>query len=138
MKIESIVSPILKMYGYILVDIEYKKGGKIGLLRIFVDRKEGGITMKEIEKLSKEISLALDAEDPIEKSYILEVSSPGLDRELVKDRELSWAISKKVKLFLKDGSSYEGFLNSFNEDEVVVSGKAYKRKEIAKIKLNEV
>jgi ribosome maturation factor RimP len=136
-KIEAIVSPIIEKSGYILVDIEYR-GGKIGILRIFVDRKGGGITIKEIEKLSKEISLALDTEDIIENSYILEVSSPGLDRELVKDRELKWAISKKVKLFLKDGSSYEGVLENFNENEVVVSNRHFKRSDIVKMKLNEV
>jgi len=137
LKVEEIITPIIQAYDYILVDIEYK-GGKHGILRIFVDRKDGGITIKEIEKLSKEISLALDVEDPIKESYILEVSSPGLDRELVKDRELKWAISKKVKVFLKNGNVEEGFLNNFNNEEIIVSGKAYKRDEITKIKLNEV
>jgi ribosome maturation factor RimP len=122
----------------VLVDIEYKRSGKFGILRIFIDRKEGGITIRELEEISKKISLALDVEDPIENSYTLEVSSPGLDRDLVKDRELKWAISKKVKIFLKNGTTYEGFLNSFNDDEIVISGNVYKRSEILKIKLNEV
>ncbi len=130
--------PIIEGEGYVLVDIEYKKSGKFSILRIFIDRKEGGITIKELEEISKKISLALDVEDPIESSYTLEVSSPGLDRDLVKDRELKWAISKKVKVFLKDGNTYEGFLNSFNDDEIVISGNVYKRNEVLKIKLNEV
>ncbi|MEO0225170.1 MAG: ribosome maturation factor RimP [candidate division WOR-3 bacterium] len=137
-KIEEIVMPIIEDEGYVLVDIEYRKSGKFSILRIFIDRKEGGITIKELEEISKKISLALDVEDPIENSYTLEVSSPGLDRELVKDRELKWAISKKVKIFFKNGSTYEGFLNSFNDEEIVVSGKVYKRVDILKIKLNEV
>ena len=137
-KVEEIVMPIIEDEGYVLVDIEYKRSGKFGILRIFIDRKEGGITIKELEEISKKISLALDVEDPIENSYTLEVSSPGLDRELVKDRELKWAISKKVKVFLKDGNTYEGFLNDFNDDEIIISGKAYRRSEILKIKLNEV
>ncbi|MEO0202322.1 MAG: ribosome maturation factor RimP [candidate division WOR-3 bacterium] len=136
-KIEAIISPIIEKSGYILVDVEYK-GGKIGILRIFVDRKGGGITIKEVENLSKEISLALDTEDIIKNSYILEVSSPGLDRELSKDRELKWAILKKVKLFLKDGSSFEGILEGFNNEEIIVSKRHFKRNEINKIKLNEV
>ena len=57
---------------------------------------------------------------------------------MVKDRELKWAVSKKVKVFLKSGNTYEGFLNSFNDDEVVISGNVYKRSDILKIKLNEV
>lgn len=137
LKVEEFIKPVIEAYGYVLVDIEYK-GGKYGILKIFVDRPDGGITIKEIEKLSKEISLILDAENIIEERYILEVSSPGLDRELNKDRELKWAISKKVKLFLKNGSTFDGKLESFNEGEVVVSGKVYKRAEISKIKLNEV
>jgi ribosome maturation factor RimP len=137
-KIEEIVMPIIESDGYVLVDIEYKRSGKFGILRIFIDRKEGGITIRELEEISKKISLALDVEDPIENSYTLEVSSPGLDRDLVKDRELKWAISKKVKIFLKSGTTCEGFLNSFNDDEIVISGNVYKRSEILKIKLNEV
>ncbi|MCS7244623.1 MAG: ribosome maturation factor RimP [candidate division WOR-3 bacterium] len=137
LEVEKAIKPIIDAYGYVLVDIEYK-GGKYGILKIFVDRLDGGITIKEIEKLSREISLILDAENIIEERYVLEVSSPGLDRELNKDRELRWAVSKKVKLFLKNGATFGGRLEQFNENEVVVSGKVYKRSEISKIKLDEV
>ena len=54
-KIEEIVVPIIEGEGYVLVDIEYKKSGKFSILRIFIDRMEGGITIRELEEISKKI-----------------------------------------------------------------------------------
>jgi ribosome maturation factor RimP len=136
-KVELIVSEIIESRGYILVDIEFRKG-KYSFLKIYIDRKEGNITISEIEKISKEISLILDTEDPIENPYILEVSSPGLDRNLVKDREIKWALNKKVKAFLKDGKVIEGTLQNYDGNFFSISGNEIKKSEVAKLKLNEV
>jgi ribosome maturation factor RimP len=67
--------------GYELVDLEVKREPKSYRLRLFVD-KEGGIGLDDLQSVSEEMSAILDAEDPVDSSYTLEVSSPGLDRPL--------------------------------------------------------
>lgn len=80
-KIKEIVEPIIMDMGMSLEHVELTKmAGKV-LLRIFID-KEGGITLDDCEQVSREIEAQLDVEDPIPCSYILEVSSPGIDRPL--------------------------------------------------------
>lgn len=80
-KIEKIVNPVINSMGVWLEEIELKKQGRRFLLRIFVD-KEGGVSLDDCERVSREIEAQLDVEDTIPGSYILEVSSPGLDRPL--------------------------------------------------------
>ncbi|ADL13104.1 ribosome maturation factor RimP [Acetohalobium arabaticum] len=81
----DLARPIVEDHGLELVDTEYQKEGQDWTVRVFVDKPEG-VTLDDCQKISREISDRLDIEDPIEKSYILEVSSPGLDRPL-KDEE---------------------------------------------------
>lgn len=80
-KIKKIINPVINSMGVWLEEIELKKQGRRFLLRIFVD-KEGGVSLDDCERVSREIEAQLDVEDPIPGSYILEVSSPGLDRPL--------------------------------------------------------
>jgi ribosome maturation factor RimP len=80
-KIKEIIEPVIKDMGMSLEDVELTKmAGKV-LLRIFID-KEGGVTLDDCEQVSREVEAQLDVEDPIPCSYILEVSSPGIDRPL--------------------------------------------------------
>ncbi len=139
-KIEELAEPIIKRMGYELVDIEFKSGGRHSYLRIFVDKPkgEGHITIRELEALSNELSVMLDVEDPIEESYVLEVSSPGLDRELKKEREIKWAVGKKVIAHMDDGSSVGGKLEKVEEDKLQIGGKEVERSRVRKLKLNEV
>jgi ribosome maturation factor RimP len=87
--------------GYELVDVEIKSGKGGRLVRLFVD-KEGGIGLSELETVSHEVSAILDAEDPIEGHYTLEVSSPGLDRPLKDEKDFRRFLGKLVRI-----SSYE-------------------------------
>lgn len=80
-RIKNIVEPVVDSYGLVLDDIEYIPHGKRWVLRVFID-KEGGVTLYDCEKVSRQISQLLDAEDVIPHTYVLEVSSPGLDRPL--------------------------------------------------------
>jgi len=123
---------------FTLVDVEWREGKK-GTLRIFLD-KEGGITIRDVERFSRAYSDMLDAEDFIEQSYVLEVSSPGLDRRLSKPREINWALGKRVVVVLKDGRTYRGVLDYYNEEEntVGVSGKFFNLGEVALLRLDEV
>lgn len=80
-KIKDIVKPIIDSFGLVLDDIEYITHGKRWILRIYID-KEGGVTLDDCEKVSTQLSYLLDAEDVIPHAYLLEVSSPGLDRPI--------------------------------------------------------
>ena len=80
-RLDGIVRPIVQSLGLELVEIAIFGRGKKGLLRIRIDR-DGGIGVEECERVSKLVGHALDAADPIEYAYRLEVSSPGLDRPL--------------------------------------------------------
>jgi ribosome maturation factor RimP len=87
--------------GFELVDVEVKRGRDGSVVRLFVD-KEGGIGLDELQSVSEEVSAILDAEDPIESTYILEVSSPGLDRPLRNEADYRRFVGRLVKL-----ASYE-------------------------------
>jgi ribosome maturation factor RimP len=96
--ISEIVTPIAEKHGYELVDVEYKKEGSNWYLRIFID-KEGGITIEDCENVSRELDETLD-EKLIPEAYILEVSSPGLDRPLKKDADFEKYKGKIVDIKL--------------------------------------
>ena len=80
---EQLLMPIITAGGYELVDVEWVKEGGTWYLRVYAD-KEGGITINDCETISRALSDLLDKEDFISENYILEVSSPGIDRPLTK------------------------------------------------------
>jgi len=82
-KIKKIIEPVINTGGIELYDIEFNRMRGKGLLRVFIE-KEGGVTIEDCGRISREIEAVLDVEDPIPFSYVLEVSSPGLDRPLKK------------------------------------------------------
>ena len=137
-KAEEMAEKLADEMHFTLVDVEWKEGRK-GTLRIFID-KEGGITIRDVERFSRAYSDMLDAEDFIDQSYVLEVSSPGLDRKLAKPREINWALGKRVVLVLKDGRTYRGILDYYNEEEntVGVSGRFFDLTDVALLRLDEV
>jgi ribosome maturation factor RimP len=82
---EQLIAPVLAEHGLILWDARFEKEGSQWYLRYFIDREDGGVTIQDCEKVSRAVDKLLDAADPIEQSYILEVGSPGIERELTKD-----------------------------------------------------
>ena len=100
-KIEAIVVPILEDRLLELVEVEFRASGKRWLLRIFIDR-EGGVTIDDCEYVSRELSRALDVEDPIEHPYTLEVSSPGLTRALKRLEDFARYRGKKCRIITRD------------------------------------
>jgi ribosome maturation factor RimP len=104
-KIEAIIAPILDERLLELVEAELRASGKRWLLRIFID-KEGGVTIADCEYVSRELSRALDVEDPIEHPYTLEVSSPGLTRALKKREDFMRFRGKKCRIIT--GQEVEG------------------------------
>ena len=98
-QIEAVVTPVLASRGMSLVDSEWRREGRRWVLRLFVD-KPGGVGIADCQAFSREAGDVLDVSGLIEPSYDLEVSSPGLDRVLKKDRELHWAIGRDVHCWM--------------------------------------
>ncbi len=103
-KIEDLVlkmaEPFARNEGVEIYDVEFKKEGKDWFLRVYLFSPDG-ITIENCEAVSRALSDELDREDPIDQSYYLEVSSPGIDRVLSKDKHFESALGEKidVKLF---------------------------------------
>ncbi len=140
-KVEQLVKDPIEKLGYSLYDVEYVKEGPEYYLRIYID-KESGIDLNDCEKVSNEINEIIDKADYIKEQYYLEVSSPGIERKLRKDKHLEQNISKNVeiKLFKKDNNGkkeYTGKLKAFNQEEIIIETDkeiAIERKNIAQIK----
>jgi len=126
-KVEDIVyelaKPIIDRNNFELVEIEYKKEGPDWYLRVYID-KEGGITIDDCQSVSEELSDLLDEADPIEQSYIFEVSSPGIERPLKTDRDYERNNGKliEIKLFspLDGKKAFEGILKGHTADKVEI------------------
>ncbi len=97
MGLEQIVESGASALGYELVAVEYVPQRKNSLLRVYIDHPEG-ITLEDCEKVSRQISALLDVEDPIKGHYMLEVSSPGIDRPLVKPEHFEKFCGERVKV----------------------------------------
>ena len=138
-KVESLIKTKIENIGYELYDVEYSKEGKNYFLRVFIDKPEG-IDLTDCEKVNDEINDVLDEANYIKEQYFLEVSSPGIERILRKDKHLEKNIGTEinVKLFKKDengNKEYQGILQSFNENEIELEEDIkIERKNIAQIK----
>lgn len=123
-KLKEKLLPLVKEEDLELVDLEFSPGGPRSLLRIYVD-KPGGVTIEECANLSRRVSDFLDMEDFISHRYNLEVSSPGLDRPLVKREDFVRKVGEKVKVFLKepvDGKmDLVGEIKKFQEETLYLS-----------------
>lgn len=97
---EEILQEFLAENGLSLYDAEYVKEGPDRVLRVYIDKEDGYIGTEDCEKVSRFLSDKLDELDPIEDNYVLEVSSPGLDRELKKDEHFSRYIGEEVEVSL--------------------------------------
>jgi ribosome maturation factor RimP len=99
-KVRDLVKPVLASLGLELFELTFQKTGHRSFLRIFID-KEGGITLDDCQRASREISLLLDVKDVVPESYNLEVSSPGINRPIrnVQDYNRYKDYKVKVKLF---------------------------------------
>ncbi|NMA94737.1 MAG: ribosome maturation factor RimP [Clostridiales bacterium] len=139
---EELALPVAEQLNYEIVDIEYKREGPNWILRYFID-KEGGIGLDDCQKFSTEISTILDREDPIANHYYLEVSSPGLDRPLKRQRDFEKYTGSDVELRLyraiDNRKKYIGELLGLEDDEIClkVDGeeKRFKRDDVSIVKL---
>jgi ribosome maturation factor RimP len=117
--IEEAVAPVVDDHGLELVDLEWRGLRPRGVLRLYVD-KVGGVGIGECERLSRELGDMLDAAAVIEGAYDLEVSSPGLDRQLKKEREYRWAVGKQIRCWLAGGAEFHGRLAEVTPERLVL------------------
>lgn len=142
-RVEKMVTAITDEKGYEMVDVEYVKEAGQFYLRVVVD-KEGGISLNECEEVSRELSPKLDENDFIKENYYLEVSSPGIDRALKRDKEFVKYKGRDVEIKLYkaiDGvKQFEGELVGLDEENnivVIINNEEIKfnRKDVAIIRL---
>jgi ribosome maturation factor RimP len=122
-QIQRLLDPILGSLGLTLWDLELRKQGPQWLLRIYIDRETGGVTLDDCEAVSRVLGTVLDVEEIVLHSYTLEVSSPGLDRSLKRPEHYRRCQGSlvKIKTFqpINGGKVFKGKLAGL-EDTVVV------------------
>jgi ribosome maturation factor RimP len=122
-KIMGLVGPIVRDEFLELVDVEFLTSGKRWLLRIYID-KQGGVTIADCERISREVGRTLDVEEVIDHPYMLEVSSPGLTRPLKKKGDFERYEGKMARVITSsplDGrNDFRGEIGSVTEEEVEI------------------
>jgi ribosome maturation factor RimP len=131
--VREIAERVTSSSGLELVELEFRgAGGKARMLRLFID-KPGGVTHADCEAVSREVGTILDVEDAVPgASYTLEVSSPGLDRKLVRPEDFARFVGSRVKLTTREpiegNRFFEGRLESFQGATLVLAMSAGKAK----------
>ena len=117
----DLIEPVLSLAGMELVDVEYKKEGKNWFLRIFID-KEGGVTVADCQKVSHLTGDLLEVEETIITPYSLEVSSPGLDRVLKREKDFLKFKGRQIRLHslspIDNRRKFIGILAEFKDQTV--------------------
>ena len=136
--VEKIVEELLEGTNIELVTVEYVRE-KDWYLRVFID-KEGGIELDDCQELSGRLGDILDEKDVIKGAYMLEVSSPGLDRELKKEKDFRREQGKKVDVSLYaavDGSKVlVGVLNGYDGDNMTIDEQVIPMDNVAQVRLH--
>lgn len=141
-KAEALLTPIVDSLGFELVDVEYVKEAGNWYLRGYID-KPGGITVNDCETVSRAFSDKLDEDDFIEDSYIMEISSPGLDRPLKKEKDFARSMGKSVEIRtyrpIDKQKEFCGVLTAYDSNSVTISEdgteKTFDKKDIALVRL---
>ena len=121
--LREMLEPGIRTLGFELVALEYSPEGGRNVLRVYIDHPNG-ITVDHCATVSRQVSAVLDVEDPIPEHYVLEVSSPGLDRPLVKREDFERYAGETVKLRLHEAldgrKNFKGLLVGLDGDSVIV------------------
>lgn len=126
----TLLGPVVEGLGYELSDLEVKLGIRSGLLRLFIDKPEG-IAHADCEIVNQQISALLDVENPLPGHYVLEISSPGLDRRLTKvehfERFMGNDVRIKLRFPIEGRKNFRGALRAADKDniEVEVDGESH-------------
>lgn len=118
-KVSLIAEPLAEELGFFLWDVEYVKEGGRKVLRITIDSEEG-ITIDDCEKMHRALDPLLDEADPIEEAYYLEVSSPGIERELKNDMHIDacegWDVEVKLYAPIDGAKTFKGKLLTLGDN----------------------
>lgn len=122
-QIEQLVEKPIESLGYELVGVEYIKNGRDTVLRIYIDSVQG-ISIEDCERVSHQVSGILEVEDPISSAYSLEISSPGFDRPLFKERDFLRFIEQEAKISMKipvqGRRNFRGILQGFDNGNILI------------------
>lgn len=122
-RIAAIVEPVANDLGYALVRVRVTQENGC-TLQVMAEDADGRFTIADCERLSKDLSPVLDVEDPIDREYHLEVSSPGIDRPLVRARDFAAYLGHEVKIELADPidgrKRYRGLIAAADADSVTL------------------
>ncbi|HXT02297.1 MAG TPA: ribosome maturation factor RimP [Elusimicrobiota bacterium] len=143
-EIEALISPVVEQEGGEIVDLQWRREGHQWVLRLFLD-KPNGITLDDCAYYSDRVGAFLDEKNAIEQSYVLEISSPGLDRVIKKDKDFEKFAGKAVKVRIKIAENgqrrFAGILKGLHDDKVAVQigdvVKTFDRKNIDEIRLDD-
>ncbi len=120
--VREVVEPVVTAAGLVLEDVHVSAAGRRSVVRVVIDLADGfgGLDADTLGDVSRAISAALDAKDPVKGAYTLEVSSPGTDRPLTEPRHFRRARTRLVRLTLHDGGTVHGRLVAADDDALVV------------------
>jgi ribosome maturation factor RimP len=139
--VEELATPILDELHLELVEVEYVKEGKNWFLRVFID-KETGVDIEDCGIVSEKLGEKLDEMDPIPQNYFLEVSSPGAERPLKKDKDFQKALGKNVYIKtyepILNEKEFEGILSAFDGKEVTLDVQVKTRKKTVVIPFEKI
>ena len=145
--VEEIARPIADDLGLRIWDVRYLKEGSQWYLRVFID-KDGGVDINDCERMSRALDEPLDQADPIDGEYILEVSSPGIERELVRPEHFAAFIGadimvKMIRPIDGIGKEFKGVLTDYADGAVTITDHSgentvtINKKDAAYIKLDD-
>ena len=137
-RIRTIVQEVVESESYELVDVEFKGAGKHRVLRIFIDTADG-VTHEDCQLISEQVGTVLDVEDLIPSAYTLEVSSPGLDRKLLKPRDFMRFEGHRAKVRTRvpihGQSVFRGRLDGIADDRIRL---AFSKGQVAEIPMDVI
>ena len=140
-QVETIIQPVLNDLNFELVEVEFTKEGKDHFLRVSID-KEGGVDLNDCALASEKISEVMDAEDPIQAMYYLDVASPGAERPIKKEKDFQNAITKPVFVSLyapiEGSKEWLGILQSVDETNIVMEVKEKAKTKQIEIPRNKI
>ncbi|WP_283177128.1 ribosome maturation factor RimP [Gemmobacter sp. 24YEA27] len=125
-RLAEIATPVIEGLGYELVRIRLMGGqGRVQrTLQIMADRPEGGIGVEDCSKISTAVSAVFDVEDPIEENYVLEVSSPGIDRPLTREKDFEawagWEARIETTELIEGQRRFKGELKGVEDGEILI------------------
>lgn len=141
----ELAEPLAQELGLKIWDVRFLKEGADWYLRIFID-KEGGVSIDDCVDMTHAINGPLDESDPIEQAYFLEVSSPGVERDLVRDEHFTAYVGEKIKVKMirpvEGKREFSGILEDYNDGNITIrmsdeSGFTFTKKEASWIKADD-